>query len=175
MKPRENNYAFIDSQNVNLAIREQGWRLDFARFRVYLKEKYGVSKGYLFIGYIPAYQDLYSFLQDAGYIVIFKPIVEYKGAQGIVKPKGNVDAELVLHTMIQYPNYMKAVIVTGDGDFYCLVDHLNKRNKLHRLLVPNAQKYSRLLKPFAPNKIDFMNLLRHKLAYQKEVPPRTSQ
>jgi len=27
MKRVGNNYAFIDSQNVNLAIREQGWRL----------------------------------------------------------------------------------------------------------------------------------------------------
>lgn len=32
--------------------------------------------------------------------------------------KGNVDAELVLHTMIQYPNYDKAIIVSGDGDFH---------------------------------------------------------
>jgi len=26
-------YAFIDSQNLNLGIREQGWRLDFARLQ----------------------------------------------------------------------------------------------------------------------------------------------
>ena len=26
-----NNYAFIDSQNLNLAIRDQGWTLDFKR------------------------------------------------------------------------------------------------------------------------------------------------
>ena len=25
-KTKENNYAFIDSQNLNLAIRDQGWR-----------------------------------------------------------------------------------------------------------------------------------------------------
>jgi hypothetical protein len=37
-----NNYAFIDSQNLNLGIREAGWFLDFRKFRVYLKEKYGV-------------------------------------------------------------------------------------------------------------------------------------
>ena len=174
MRSKGNNYAFIDSQNVNLAIRDLGWQLDFARFRVYLKEKYGVQKAYLFIGYIPEYQNLYTFLQDAGYIVIFKPVIEYKGGDGTAKSKGNVDAELVLHAMIQYPNYTKAVIVTGDGDFYCLVDYLNKQNKLHRLLVPNAQKYSRLLKPFAPNKIDFMNMLRYKLAYQKEARLRAS-
>ena len=38
-------YAFIDSQNVNLAIQAQGWKLDFGKFRIYLREKYGVIKG----------------------------------------------------------------------------------------------------------------------------------
>jgi uncharacterized LabA/DUF88 family protein len=36
--------------------------------------------------------------------------------------KGNVDAELVLHTMIEYDNYSKAIIISGDGDFFCLVN-----------------------------------------------------
>jgi hypothetical protein len=40
----ENNYAFIDSQNLNLGIRELGWILDFKKFRVYLRDKYNVSK-----------------------------------------------------------------------------------------------------------------------------------
>ena len=38
MYQQENNFAFIDSQNVNLGIRDSGWILDFKRFRVYLKE-----------------------------------------------------------------------------------------------------------------------------------------
>jgi uncharacterized LabA/DUF88 family protein len=46
------------------------------------------------------------------------------------KVKGNVDAELVLHAMIEYPNYDKALIVTGDGDFFCLVEYLIKQDKL---------------------------------------------
>jgi len=33
------NYAFIDGQNLYLAIQKSGWKLDFKRFRVYLKEK----------------------------------------------------------------------------------------------------------------------------------------
>jgi hypothetical protein len=32
MKPiKDNNYAFIDSQNLNLAIRDLGWMLDFKK------------------------------------------------------------------------------------------------------------------------------------------------
>ena len=46
------NYAFIDSQNLNLATQTLGWKLDWKRFRVYLAEKYGVTKAYLFIGFV---------------------------------------------------------------------------------------------------------------------------
>lgn len=164
MKKSENNNAFIDSQNLNLAIREQGWILDFKRFRIYLKDKYKVSKAFLFIGYIPRNRFLYTRLQESGYIVIFKPTFQRKGGE----VKGNIDAELVLHTMIEFNNYDKAVIVTGDGDFYCLIDYLYKQRKLLKLLIPNVFKYSKLLKPFAPNKIDFMNNLKKKLEYKRK-------
>ena len=136
-----NNYAFIDSQNLNLGIRSQGWRLDFARFRVYLENKYNISQAFLFIGYVPDQQELYASLQKDGYILIFKPTLEVRG-----KIKGNVDAELVLHTMIEIDNYDKAVIVSGDGDFQCLIKYLVKKNKLLKLIIPNKNKYSLLLK-----------------------------
>jgi uncharacterized LabA/DUF88 family protein len=61
--------------------------------------------------------------------------------------KGNVDAELVLYAVKEMPNYHKAVIVSGDGDFYSLVEYLAEQKKLMHLLTPNWQ-YSSLLKPF---------------------------
>ena len=91
-----NNYAFIDSQNVNLAIKDLGWSLDFSRFRIYLKDKYHVTQAYLFLGWLAENQKLYTFLEKAGYKLIFKPT--FRGTDG--KVKGNCDAELVLHTMI---------------------------------------------------------------------------
>jgi uncharacterized LabA/DUF88 family protein len=162
-KTKKSNYAFIDSQNLNLAIRDLGWSLDFKRFRVYLADKYKIKKAFVFIGYLPENQSLYKNLQDAGYILVFKPTLVRK--DGVIK--GNVDAELVLHSMIEYNNYSKALIVTGDGDFYCLVDYLNQKDKLLKLLVPNVKKYSKLLKPFAANKLDFMNNLKKKLEFKK--------
>jgi hypothetical protein len=80
-----NNYAFIDSQNLNLAIRGQGWKLDFARFGIYLEDKYHVSKAFLFIGYIPENQSLYTALQKDGFISVFKPTLQL--SDGKVKGK----------------------------------------------------------------------------------------
>jgi len=44
MKNLGNNYAFIDSQNLNLGIQKLGWKLDYKKFRVYLKEKLEYKK-----------------------------------------------------------------------------------------------------------------------------------
>ena len=64
MKKQENNFAFIDSQNVYKGTRRDlGWRLDWRRFRVYLKHKYDISQAYLFIGFLPEHNDIYDELQ----------------------------------------------------------------------------------------------------------------
>lgn len=164
MEKSVNNYAFIDSQNLNLGIRDQGWKLDFKRFRVYLKEKYGVTSAYLFIGYVPGNENLYTTLQSYGFICIFKPTLELPNGN----VKGNVDAELVLHTMIQYSNFDKALIVSGDGDFFCLVQYLLEQGKLLKVLIPRQERYSGLLKRLSTpenNIFDFMNDLQSKLKY----------
>ena len=146
MKTKLENFAFIDSQNLNLGVRSQGWKLDFRKFRQYLRNKYNVSKAYLFIGQVAGNESLYAFLQECDYILIFKPTLERRD-HGKVKVKGNVDAELVLHTMIQYKNYHKAIIVTGDGDFHCLVEYLAEKDKLLKILAP-TKHYSSLLRKF---------------------------
>jgi uncharacterized LabA/DUF88 family protein len=156
------NFGFIDSQNVNLAIREQGWTLDFGRFRRYLSDKYSVTRAFLFVGYISTNESLYTALQKDGFILIFKPTLILPSG----KPKGNVDAELVLHAMIEFPNYEKAVIVSGDGHFYCLVDYLKKQRKLLKIMVPNQYRFSSLLRKFMPD-IVFMNNLKGKLEYRR--------
>ncbi|MBI2120459.1 MAG: NYN domain-containing protein [Parcubacteria group bacterium] len=167
MRTKGNNYAFIDNQNVNLAIRGLGWRLDWVRFRVYLKEKYGVSNAFLFLGFMPKNQNMYDFLTACGYIIIFKPVVEV-----ISGTKGNCDAELVLHTMIHFENFTKAIIVSGDGDFACLVEYLRDKNKLERLIVPNKKRYSKLLKMVLAGKhVSFMNDMEVALQYKPKMPP----
>ena len=156
------NYAFIDSQNLNLAIQEQGWKLDWKRFRVYLRDKYKVSKAFLFIGYQTKNENLYGFLKRSGYTLIFKPTLENES--GILK--GNCDAELVLHCLIELNNFTKAIIVSGDGDFHCLIEYLVQKNKLLKVGIPNKTKYSSLLKKFA-DFFFFVSDLKPRLEYQK--------
>jgi uncharacterized LabA/DUF88 family protein len=166
-KKKETVFAFIDSNNLNLGIKALGWKLDFQRFRIYLKEKYNVATAYLFIGYVPTNQDIYSSLQKAGYVLVFKPTLPDKNGN----VKGNIDADLVLQAMLDYEKYNKALIVTSDGDFYSLVKYLYEKSKLLLVMSPYVKTCSVLLKKSAKEKIVFMDNLRKKLEYKKEKVP----
>jgi len=160
---KTNNYAFIDSQNLNLATQGLGWKIDWKRFRAYLSDKYSVTKAYLFIGFMEEHADLYKSLLEKGFILIFKPTLKYRDGT----TKGNCDAELVLQAMIDKEEYDRAVIVTEDEDFYCLIDYLVKQKKFEKLLVPNQKKYSALLKKFDSQYLAFVSDLKEKLEYSK--------
>jgi uncharacterized LabA/DUF88 family protein len=169
---KNKTYAFIDSQNLNLGVKSSGWTLDFAKFRLYLKNKYSVEKAYLFIGQMAGQESLYDRLQGMGYHLIFKPTTEYK-VDGKIVVKGNVDAELVLYAAAKViDQYNKAIIVSGDGDFYCLVEYLKERNKLLHVMVPN-DKYSKLLRKYTKD-IVRINQLRPKLEYDPTKKTRSS-
>ncbi len=150
-KPRA--YAFIDSQNLNLGVQKAGFKMDWRKFRQYLKDEYNVVNAYMFIGYMQEHESLYEYMHELGFLVVLKPTLdinltqEEKEAKDKPPTKGNIDADLVLYAMKELPNYDKAVIVSGDGDFYGLIEYLHKKKKMLKVLAPNRQ-YSSLLKPF---------------------------
>ena len=172
MSKRKVNYAFIDSQNLNLGVKASGWTLDFRKFRLYLKNKYEIDKAYLFIGQMAGRSSLYDRLQNMGYHLIFKPTTEYK-VDGKIFVKGNVDAELVLYAAAKvYDEYDEAIIVSGDGDFYCLVEYLLEKHKLLYVMTPNRH-YSSLLRQF-DQYIKRVDNARSSLEYKLYKKTRTS-
>lgn len=154
------NYAFIDSQNLNLGIKNdvinkknkviyKGQSLDYAKFRNYLREKYGVTKAFIFIGLIPTNNSLYTYLQSCGFTLVFKEVTWYINKEGKTIVKGNVDTDLVLYSAVKtVDQYKKAIFISGDGDFVSLYNHLEELDKLAYIFVPNRHKYSWLLNRF---------------------------
>lgn len=157
---KKGNYAFIDSQNLNVGVQKFGWKMDWAKFRKFLTDTYHVSVAYMFIGYVPEFENLYEQLHNAGFMIVLKPTFDMtrprpeepklakptdkdtkpgdKKDEDEKKTKGNVDADLVLWAMKEMKHYDKAVIVSGDGDFYSLVEYLDQEKKLLKILAPNA-------------------------------------
>jgi uncharacterized LabA/DUF88 family protein len=168
MKNPHNNYAFIDSQNLNLGIKKLGWKLDYKKFRKYLAEKYGVTKAYMFIGFSSLNQSLYDRLQESGFVLVFKPTIPDREG----KIKGNVDADLVLRAALEIAEYDKAVVVSSDGDFYSLVLHLYTAGQLEAVLSPDIQHCSKLLRQAARDKVRFMDNLQVRLEYKEKAPLR---
>lgn len=170
MKKELNNFAYIDGANLHRGAESLGWKLDYRRLRVWLSEKYGARSAYLFIGLIPKYKELYKYLQECGFTLVFKEVVY--GGDG--KPKGNCDADLVLQTArdAYESKFNKAIIVSSDGDYAGLVKFLQERQKLLAILSPsNGKKCSILLKRTGA-KIAYINDQRSRLEIaQKEKAP----
>ena len=164
MKKPQTNYAFIDANNLHLGMQGVGWALSYPRFRHYLRVQHGVGRAYMFLGRLATHRALHERLRRDGFELILKE-VSYDPSG---KPKGNVDAELVLHAAaIDYAKYAQAVIVTSDGDFASLVDFLRDRGKLRAVLSPSRTKASALLKRAARERFDTLAPLRATLEHKK--------
>lgn len=151
---------YIDGNNLYRAAKELGFEIDYKKFRGWLRQKYDPAAVYLFIGLVPSRTSFYEHLQECGFILIFKQTISVGGVV-----KGNCDAELVLKTVSDF--YTKAftscVLVTGDGDFGCLVEFLQNNKAVDRIIAPAEDRCSILLK----NKnigITFLNEHYHKFS-----------
>lgn len=174
-------YAFIDSQNLNIGTQKFGWKMNWARFRKWLEEEYGVTKAFMFIGYIPENEALYEQMHDAGYMVVLKPTFdvtkvrpeESENEEDKKPVKGNIDADLVLWAMKEMSNYKQAIIVSGDGDFYSLIEYLESKKRLKHILTPSGH-YSQLYNKYEQY-IVRLDSYRKILAYRDHKRPKPNK
>lgn len=140
----KNSTAYIDGSNLKFGIKQSGWELDYKSFRSWLRDKFDVSRVILFMGLIPDNSELYNHLQSIGYDISFRPTVISKEG----KTKGNVDGELILMIAKDfYENKLESVVlVSGDGDYHCIVEFLKEKNIPVTIVSPNRKYLSLLLK-----------------------------
>lgn len=156
------NLAFIDGQNLYMGTAKREvhpWKIDLARFRVYLERKYDVSDAYYFLGYVQeTNQELYEEIQKAGFVLIFH---EHNPAM-IGKKKGNVDSDIIFHVMkkmYKKENFKKIILVSGDGDYKLLVDFLIEENRFEKILFPNKKFASSLYKKIGATYFDALDIV----------------
>ncbi len=136
--------AFIDGANLHSGSQELGFKIDYKKFYGWLKQKYQLTEVCLFLGFVSYRKNYYTELEKYGYRLIFKETVINRDG----KTKGNCDAELILEAVSGF--YEKAfdscVIISGDGDFRCLIDFLKKRSSILAVLCPAKSKSSYLIR-----------------------------
>lgn len=163
------NIAYIDGQNLHLGTTSSWWHIDFARFRTYLKDKFSVQEAYYYLWFVSEeQQELYSQLQKAGFIVMFREhSATLKG-----KKKWNVDSDIIFDCMkriCEKKDFDSIVLVSWDGDYIKLVKHLIQKELLKKILFPNNH-YSSLYKQI---KHEYAMLLsskeiKEKISHQKK-------
>lgn len=136
-KITKTDYAYIDGANLDKGTAELGWRIDYKKFYVWLKDKYEINAAYIFIGYVSKYENLYAKMRAAGFILIFKDTSNI----GYGQIKGNCDADLILRVTrdVFETSINKAIIVSSDGDFSCLIKFLQEKKKAVTILSPSRK------------------------------------
>lgn len=158
-KTIQNNIAFIDGQNLHLGttLSEKPWKIKLSKFKIYLEKKYNIKEAYYFLGNIQEInQDIYSEIQKAGFILVFKK----HNLSMLGKKKGNVDTDIVFEIMkklYKKINFEKIVLVSGDGDYKILVDFLIEENKFKKILFPNKKFASSLYKSLGGEFFDYLD------------------
>lgn len=141
------NYAFIDWQNLHLWTSTEWWIIDPFKLKVYLSDKYKISKAYYFLWYVKDENNwLYTRLQEAGFIVVFKKqMVEMTSNK-----KWNIDSDMIFTVMEklleEWEQFNKIVLVSWDWDFKILVDYLIKKERFEKILFPNKKFTSSMYK-----------------------------
>ncbi len=136
--------AYIDASNLKFGVAQSGWEIDHVSFRSWLRDKFGVDEAIFFMGHLPEQEQYYATLKSQGYDIFFKPTVTARGK----KTKGNVDGELILHIARNFyeSELSKAVLVSGDGDYHCIVEFLKEKGLPVQVISPNKKYLSFLLK-----------------------------
>lgn len=161
-----NNIAFIDWQNLHLGTSTEWWNIDPFKLKVYLKDKYKVSRAYYFLWYVKDENNwLYTMLQEAGFIVVFKKQM----IEMMTNKKWNIDSDMIFHVMEklleEWDKFNKIVLVSWDWDFKILVDYLIKKDRLEKILFPNKKYASSMYRGLQNNIFDYFKNFRTKVEY----------
>lgn len=134
---KERNIAFIDWQNLHLWTTSEDWKVDFKRFRIYLKDKFKIDEAYIFLWFVnDEHQRMYRKIQKAWFMLEFR---EHNTNMLWIK-KWNVDVDIVyeiMYRLLEEDDFDKIVLVTGDGDYIKMVNYLIEKERLKKILFPN--------------------------------------
>lgn len=145
--PSSKHAIFIDSQNLYQSTKQDipeknytGFIADNTKLFNFLSNKFQQPDIYYFVGYLSKYKSMYRALESIGYKLMFKNCIVNKD---IVK--GNVDVDIAHNIHLSLFNYDKISLLSGDGDFLCVVQHLQNQNKFGKLIAPNIHCLSQFL------------------------------
>jgi len=132
-KSKRATYVFIDASNIIYGCSNQGWKMDFQKLIKYLKERFEAKKVFYFAGLDPENKKqlgFYEKLQEFGYILRLVPLKTFSDGSR----KGDVDSRMTFEIMRHFKNYDQVIVLTGDGDYYWVLEYLLEQGKNLKVL-----------------------------------------
>lgn len=159
-----NTIAYIDGANLHKGVESDEWKLDYRKFRSWIRQKFSVVDALLFIGLMPKNAGLYTSLQNAGYKLVFKEVV----FDGEGKAKGNCDADLVLRAARDHfeQGVNSVIIVSSDGDYSPLVKFWLEKKVRCTVVSPAPIKRCSILLKRTGAPIVYLDEVKHKLEHK---------
>ena len=152
-------YAFVDAANIIYRdVELHPWKIDLKKLIKYLRERFGVSKVLYFGGIDDRNATqirLHEKMKTWGYELHLNPIKRFMNEQGKWYIKADVDSHMTFEMMRLFRQYDRAIILTGDGDFYWVLKYLLENKGFVWLLASHRKTAKELKRLFGHRFINF--------------------
>ncbi len=145
-------YAFVDAANVIYRNSDvHPWKIDLRKLHKYLKERFGVERVLYYGGIDNRNQTqvrIYKKMEEWGYELRLNPVKHFVNERGEWYTKADVDSRMTFEMMRFLPDYDRAIVLTGDGDFYWVLEFLLQTKEQVRLIASPKKTAKELKKLF---------------------------
>jgi uncharacterized LabA/DUF88 family protein len=123
-------YVFIDAANLESAVKDAGWWIDYQKLYLFFKSQTDLVqiRFYCVKHDTKSQNGFFTVLKRFGYKLTTKPLKIIRHSEGHTR-KANFDVEIALDAYISKDNFDTLVLFSGDSDFKYLVEVLRKEGK----------------------------------------------
>jgi uncharacterized LabA/DUF88 family protein len=128
----EKTALFIDGANLYATAKSLGFEIDYKRLLKEFQSRGDLLRAFYYTAVIEdqeysSIRPLIDWLDYNGYTVVTKATKEFVDQTGRRKVKGNMDIELAVDAMEIAEHIDHMVLFSGDGDFRCLAEAMQRR------------------------------------------------
>jgi uncharacterized LabA/DUF88 family protein len=130
--PTDKIALFIDGANLYSAAKSLGFDIDYRKLLEEFRKRGVLIRAYYYTALVEDQEyspirPLVDWLDYNGFTLVTKPAREYTDREGRKRFRGDMDLEIAVDMMELTPRCDHVVLFSGDGDFRCLVEAVQRK------------------------------------------------
>ena len=130
--PTDRMALFIDGANLYSAAKSLGFDIDYRKLLEEFRKRGVLIRAYYYTALVEDQEyspirPLVDWLDYNGFTLVTKPAREYTDREGRKRFRGDMDLEIAVDMMELTPRCDHVVLFSGDGDFRCLVEAVQRK------------------------------------------------